>query len=120
MDLEQGDRIRIEKNDEVYEGVVMPSTTRHVVIKMVSGYNAGIDPDGATITLLEKKKIKTGTGAPHRTERKKGLPKVSILSTGGTIASKIDYRTGAVTAQFSADDIVNAIPELTGIANISG
>ncbi len=120
MDLEQGDRIRIEKDDEVYEGVVMPSTTRHVVIKMVSGYNAGIDPDGATITLLEKKKIKTGAGAPHSTKRKKGLPKVSILSTGGTIASKIDYRTGAVTAQFSVDDIVNAIPELTSIANISG
>ncbi|MCD4703171.1 MAG: Glu-tRNA(Gln) amidotransferase subunit GatD [Methanosarcinaceae archaeon] len=120
MDLEQGDRIRIEKNDEVYEGVVMPSTTKHVVIKMVSGYNAGIDPDGATITLLGKNKMKTRAGTTHKTKRKNDLPKVSILSTGGTIASKIDYRTGAVTAQFSADDIVNAIPELTSIANISG
>jgi len=45
---------------------------------------------------------------------------VTILSTGGTIASKVDYRTGAVTAQFSADDIVDAIPELTEIADING
>ncbi|WP_135612805.1 Glu-tRNA(Gln) amidotransferase subunit GatD [Methanococcoides sp. AM1] len=122
MDFELGDRIRIEKDRNVYEGIVMPTTTDHVVIKMVSGYNAGINPEGATITLLEKadpkkasKKEKEGKVKPS-----KKLPKVTILSTGGTIASKVDYRTGAVTAQFSADDIVDAIPEITEIANISG
>ncbi len=48
---------------------------------------------------------------------KEGLPQVSILSTGGTIASKVDYRTGAVTSQFSAGEIISAIPELEEIAN---
>src|SRR5690606_9395508 len=47
----------------------------------------------------------------------KKLPKVAILSTGGTIASKVDYRTGAVTSQFTADDILAAIPELKEIAD---
>ncbi|KGK97822.1 glutamyl-tRNA amidotransferase [Methanococcoides methylutens] len=122
MDFELGDRIRIEKDGNVYEGIVMPTTTDHVVIKMVSGYNAGIDPEGATITLLEKadpnKAVKKEKAAKAKPSKK--LPKVTILSTGGTIASKVDYRTGAVTAQFSADDIVDAIPEITEIANISG
>ena len=44
------------------------------------------------------------------------LPSLSIISTGGTIASRIDYRTGAVTSQFDADDILRAIPGLSGIA----
>ena len=30
-------------------------------------------------------------------EKNPSLPKILLLSTGGTIASKIDYRTGAVT-----------------------
>ena len=42
---------------------------------------------------------------------------MSILSTGGTIASKVDYRTGAVTSQFSAGEIIAAIPELEEMAN---
>ena len=48
------------------------------------------------------------------------LPKVTILSTGGTIASRVDYRTGAVSSQFTPDDIMDSIPELTEIANYNG
>ncbi|ABE51961.1 Glu-tRNA(Gln) amidotransferase subunit GatD [Methanococcoides burtonii] len=121
MDFELGDRIRIEKDGNTYEGIVMPSNTDHIVVKMVSGYNAGVDPEGASITLLEKAGPKNAPKAkPDKAKGQKKLPKVTILSTGGTIASKVDYRTGAVTAQFSADDIVDAIPELTEIADING
>jgi glutamyl-tRNA(Gln) amidotransferase subunit D len=44
-------------------------------------------------------------------------PNLSIVSTGGTIASRIDYRTGSVTSQFDAGEILSAIPELAGVAN---
>ena len=47
----------------------------------------------------------------------KSLPTLAIVSTGGTIASRIDYRTGSVTSQFNASDILTAIPELKEIAN---
>lgn len=57
---------------------------------------------------------------PPPPPRREGLPKVSILSTGGTIASKVDYRTGAVTSQFSAEEIISSIPELLEIANYEG
>ncbi|MFH1182094.1 MAG: Glu-tRNA(Gln) amidotransferase subunit GatD, partial [Candidatus Woesearchaeota archaeon] len=46
------------------------------------------------------------------------LPTISILHTGGTIASKVDYRTGGVTANFSAAEMLQMFPELTKIANI--
>jgi len=125
MNYGQGDRVRIEKDGRVYEGIVMPGITDHIVLKMDSGYNAGFSPEDAKITIIGKKQdaVLSPSGAGERKVQKKGsrkLPKVSILSTGGTIASKIDYRTGAVSAQFSADDILNTIPELKDIADFSG
>ena len=76
----------------------------------------------ACIELLEKKSPaprheKSEEGAGAEVEAEGGLPTVAILSTGGTIASKVDYRTGAVTSQFTAEDILDAIPELRKIAN---
>jgi len=118
MDL--GDRISVERGGTTYEGSVMPSRREgYVVIKLDNGYNIGFDAAKSRISLLQKRqesrKIKSETALPRR----EGLPQVSILSTGGTIASKVDYRTGAVTSQFSAGEIISAIPELEEIANYS-
>jgi len=130
MEFKQGDRVRIEKNGTVYEGKVMPSMEEYITIKMNSGYNAGFSTDKVKITFLESNGENTNGGLNGRKESKtaeeniskpgKKLPKVAILSTGGTIASKIDYRTGAVTSQFTADDILAAIPELREIADFKG
>jgi len=114
------DRVRVESKGTVYEGTLMPSQTDRIVLKLKNGYNIGIKKDGVSIQLLEKKEHTDINKPVHvRHEKKKGLPNISILSTGGTIASKIDYRTGAVTSQFSADDILHAIPELEDIADFN-
>jgi glutamyl-tRNA(Gln) amidotransferase subunit D len=83
------------------------------VVKLDSGYNIGVDPVSCTFS-----------GHPAETPAKKpdvpqknDLPALSIVSTGGTIASRIDYRTGSVTSQFDAADILTAIPELAKVAN---
>jgi glutamyl-tRNA(Gln) amidotransferase subunit D len=109
----------VETNGLKYEGTLMPSQTDRIVLKLKNGYNIGIKKESATLTLLDKKEGKIShTGSGYAQKMKKGnLPRISILSTGGTIASKIDYRTGAVTSQFSADDVLAAIPELEEIAN---
>jgi glutamyl-tRNA(Gln) amidotransferase subunit D len=118
MQAEEYDKVRVESKGVSYEGVMMPSQTESIVLKLKNGYNIGLERESASITLLEKKEEKKPHSEPVRAAKKKGkLPNVSILSTGGTIASKIDYRTGAVTSQFSADDILRAIPELEEIAN---
>ena len=117
--LELGDGIAVTKDGIRREGVLMPSVSGRVVIKMDSGYNAGFDPERATVELVAKGKA-LKIPPPPPPPRREGLPKVSILSTGGTIASKVDYRTGAVTSQFSAEEIISSIPELLEIANYEG
>jgi len=116
MDL--GDRVCIERNGSSYEGVLMPSRRKdHVVIKLDNGYNIGLYLPKSKLTLVEKGQELKPLDWDKPLRRKAGLPQVSILSTGGTIASKVDYRTGAVTSQFSAGEIIAAIPELEEIAN---
>ncbi len=116
MDL--GDRISIERDGTSYEGVLMPSRREgYVVIKLDNGYNIGLHAERSRITLLNKRPESQKTKAERPMPCRDDLPEVSILSTGGTIASKVDYRTGAVTSQFSAGEIISAIPELEEIAN---
>jgi glutamyl-tRNA(Gln) amidotransferase subunit D len=83
------------------------------VVKLDSGYNIGVP--GRACRFVERPAPVT----PPQLEpvQDKSLPALSIVSTGGTIASRIDYRTGSVTSQFNASDILIAIPELAAIAN---
>ncbi|GAB7017022.1 Glu-tRNA(Gln) amidotransferase subunit GatD [Methanogenium cariaci] len=82
------------------------------VIKLNSGYNIGVDP--ACLTVVAAPEMTETVGMTI--EQNPSLPQLSIISTGGTIASRVDYRTGAVTSQFTADDIMRAIPGLADIA----
>lgn len=123
--IKVGDRIKLIKNKKSFEGILMPrielGNKNSLIIKLDNGYNLGIEFwKGVKIM-----KIKTGhkIGKKEVKEVKKiifdkKLPMVSIIGTGGTIASKIDYRTGGVYASFSAKDIVTQIPDLKEIANI--
>lgn len=126
----------------IYEGILMPTatTSRNIVIKLDSGYNIGICPENVEIEVIGQgqdqdhdpsrdragvvKAVKgEGEIKDEKEEESKEhlqLPLLSILSTGGTIASKVDYRTGAVSPQFSTDDILETIPELSKIAKIRG
>jgi glutamyl-tRNA(Gln) amidotransferase subunit D len=116
MDL--GDRVSVERNGIAYEGVLMPSRrVGHVVLKLNNGYNIGLRARESDLVLVEKGQDLKPLQKDKPLQEKAGLPQVSILSTGGTIASKVDYRTGAVTSQFSAGEIISAIPELEEIAN---
>jgi glutamyl-tRNA(Gln) amidotransferase subunit D len=119
MQAEIYDQVHVETNDGKYEGTLMPSQTDRIVLKLKNGYNIGLKKKSAILTLLEKKEEKKPQNEDFHPEKKgkTKLPNISLLSTGGTIASKIDYRTGAVTSQFSADDILAAIPELEEIAH---
>ncbi len=83
------------------------------VVKLDSGYNFGVSPDSCIFIGHPAEPLPKKTEVPQKND----LPALSIVSTGGTIASRIDYRTGSVTSQFDAGDILVAIPELAKIAN---
>jgi glutamyl-tRNA(Gln) amidotransferase subunit D len=117
-----GDVIRVTTGEKSYEGILIPRSetgdNTHVVVKLKSGYNIGIHitPD----TKIEKagKGAKPSFAAPALPEQKPDLPRVVILSTGGTIASRVDYRTGAVRSALSASDLYGVVPELSDIARV--
>lgn len=116
-----GDSVKI-LSDITYSGIIMPryehSDDKHIVVKLKSGYNIGIE-----IVKIEKiEKIQSAEKTIEQDEKVEpveGLPKILLLSTGGTIASKIDYRTGAVTPILTAEELNSSVPELGKIANIT-
>ncbi|MEZ3162569.1 Glu-tRNA(Gln) amidotransferase subunit GatD [Halorubrum sp. RMP-47] len=126
--MQPGDRVRVKRGGVTNEGVLLPSTTReHLVVKLDGGYNVGIDREAADAEVLESAvrevdpAAETDDGdATSEITFDDELPTVSLISTGGTIASTVDYRTGAVTAQFDAEDVLRAVPELAGRANYRG
>ncbi|MFC7234249.1 Glu-tRNA(Gln) amidotransferase subunit GatD [Halosegnis marinus] len=123
--MNAGDRVRVARGGVTHEGVLMPSTTEtHLVVKLDGGYNVGVARAEADAEVLETDAYAVGDGTDEEDGSEVAfdddLPTVSLISTGGTIASTVDYRTGAVTAQFDAEDVLRAVPDLAGRANYRG
>ncbi|MHA2423404.1 MAG: Glu-tRNA(Gln) amidotransferase subunit GatD [Candidatus Thorarchaeota archaeon] len=121
--IKVGDTISIKKNGEEYVGVLMPrsqvgSDQFHIIIKIESGYNIGIKLNKDSVIRRIKGSKKKKTTPPEEKPDTKNLPTASILSTGGTIASKVDYQTGAVNPALSAQDLYDTVPELRNYANV--
>lgn len=119
-----GDSVKIIKKDISYEGMLLDraedADDKHVVLKLNNGYNVGLDINDAHIELIakgEKPKIQLDHLDVEKDPKKQDI---SIISTGGTVASIIDYKTGAVHPAFTADDLLRANPELLEYANIKG
>src|SRR5881275_447053 len=120
---EIGSIIRITtKSGEVFEGTLFPRSEyadpNHIVLKLKNGYNVGIH-----FQRTEKIEVVGGGQKPHFSRpspppKQPGLPKVAIISMGGTIASRVDYRTGAVQPALTAADLASVVPELASIAEV--
>ncbi|PSQ44549.1 Glu-tRNA(Gln) amidotransferase GatDE subunit D [Halobacteriales archaeon SW_7_68_16] len=121
--MNAGDKVHVS-TDREFEGIVMPSSTgERLVLKLDGGYNVGIDRADATVDVIERDVYDVADRDPDgesAIEFDADLPTIALISTGGTIASTVDYRTGAVTARFDAEDVLRAVPELAGRANYRG
>jgi glutamyl-tRNA(Gln) amidotransferase subunit D len=123
--MNPGDRVRVTRAGTTNEGVLLPSSTaEHLVVKLDGGYNVGISREESDVEILERgvydiESAQDGDSVSE-IEFDEDLPTISLISTGGTIASTVDYRTGAVTAQFDAEDVLRAVPDLAGRANYRG
>jgi glutamyl-tRNA(Gln) amidotransferase subunit D len=122
VDCNVGDIIRVTSKGKTYEGILIPRSElgsgTAIIVKMKSGYNIGIE----AIANVKVEKIGKGTkptfATPPLPKQNPALPHVVIMSTGGTIASRVDYRTGAVRAAMSASDLYGVVPELSDIAKV--
>ncbi len=105
-----------------FVGLLLPrsetSDDLHLVLKLGIGYNIGVRHD----TILELEKI--GYREAHYQIPEQEFPtdpdhpNVKLLGTGGTIASRLDYRTGAVIPAFSPGELYGSVPELADICNL--
>jgi len=117
-----GDIVKVTCKGKVYEGILIPRSELGegtiVIVKMKSGYNVGIKVTSGTTIEKIGKGSKPTFASPPIPEQNPTLPYVVIMSTGGTIASRVDYRTGAVRSAISASDLYGVVPELADIARV--
>ncbi|MCK4460851.1 MAG: Glu-tRNA(Gln) amidotransferase subunit GatD [candidate division Zixibacteria bacterium] len=106
-----------------FKGIVLPRSEndddRHIVLKLATGYNVGIDI--GTINEMSEYGYKE---AHYKIPEKEfptspDKPNIKLFGTGGTIASRLDYRTGAVIPAFSPGELYGAVPELADICNLT-
>ncbi len=105
-----------------YTGIILPRSETedplHIVLKLRSGYNIGILASSVTAVEIQGRKE-----AHYKIPEKEfpydpKKPRVKLFGTGGTIASRLDYRTGAVIPAFSPGELYGSVPELADICNL--
>jgi len=118
--IKEGDIAEVASGKETFTGTVLPEREAEILfLKLNSGYNIGIE----TSKISSIKKLAKGTMVSKaktiQVKQNPELPKISILHTGGTIASRVDYRTGAVYSAFTPEDLLTMFPELSETGNFS-
>jgi glutamyl-tRNA(Gln) amidotransferase subunit D len=104
-------RAKIRSKGAEHEGLILPSSNdKTIVLKLDSGYNIGISRKGAEIEVLEELDLSSKTKEP-----KQERGEIAILSMGGTVCSKVEYKTGAVFPTTNPEDLMRNLPELEKI-----
>lgn len=114
-----GDLVQVVVRGHTHEGLLMPHTDFSdpacVVIKLDSGYNAGVRLAGGSIKLVESRDARGyADTSPVDASAKPEQGFVALIGTGGTIASYVDYETGAVHPALTTRDLATAVPEVMG------
>jgi glutamyl-tRNA(Gln) amidotransferase subunit D len=122
LQLPIGTPVRLTVNGRSWEGWTLPpdplSSPRVVKLKVGSGYNVGVHvPEDARIQVKSGPPFGEGRSPPQRTDAPpvsspKDGPPVLLLTTGGTIASRVDYQTGGVRPVQSPEDLADIYPGL--------
>jgi len=126
----EGERVRVVKGKNVFEGILLPrpeasgASSDALIIKLDSGYNVGVKLEpGVTVEKLGARRkpealasVKLSSVKATRDAR---LPSVSIIATGGTISSKVDYETGGVSMLMTPEEILANVPELARVASVT-
>jgi glutamyl-tRNA(Gln) amidotransferase subunit D len=120
--VEVWQEVKVFSQKGEFQGIILPrnetADDKHIVIKLENGYNVGIRADTiSSIQVVGRKEARYKI--PEREfPVDQNRPKVTLFGTGGTIASRLDYRTGAVIPAFTPSELYGAVPELADICNL--
>ncbi len=105
-----------------FSGIILPRSETadadHIVLKMITGYNVGLRYDSVTGIEVGGSKEANYKIPEQEFPHDPGKPRVKLFGTGGTIASRLDYRTGAVIPAFSPGELYGSVPELADVCNL--
>ena len=118
--MKPGEYLEIQtKEGDIFNGLVMPSSNKSTIcLKLNSGYNLNLDNKKISKMKNLEKEIKIEKETNAKQIINPNLKTITILHTGGTLASKVSYATGAVTPSFKPEELLEMFPELKEIANI--
>ncbi len=123
LGIKVGDTVSVSSASDSQEGILMPRTDAGgsdiIVIKRKDGYNVGIKyGKGTKIERISASPSHHFSFPKAEQTVNKSLNNISLLYTGGTIGSKIDYVSGGVHMLIKPEELLHEVPELNGIANI--
>ncbi len=114
--MEPGDEVEFYWRGARKKGVFIKEEGKYLIFKLENGYNVGFPKDEIeNIKIISKRHV----GKPkfhYKPEFREDLPLVGLAATGGTISARVDYITGAVTSEFTVEDLVNTFPEMREVA----
>ncbi len=114
-----GDLVEVKLLKKSYRGRLLQSPKNEkniVLIKLNSGYNIGLNKKKIRfIELIEKGKSER---PDLEIKRHKSKPNVAMIITGGTIASRLDAKTGGVDPLTEPEDLFRYYPEVFEIVNV--
>jgi glutamyl-tRNA(Gln) amidotransferase subunit D len=117
--LKESDFVQLQAGESTLEGYIIPSREENILmLKLKNGYNAGIEISKIKSIKKIGESKSVAKAATVTITKNPALPTISILHTGGTIASRVNYQTGGVYASFKVEDFITMFPEITKIANI--
>lgn len=114
-----GDYVEVHLGKKEYRGVFLevPDLDKGIIlVKLDSGYNIGINKkDIINLRVLKKSKEKA-----EETEirKSKDKPNIAMIITGGTIASRYDFKTGGVHPLTKPGELFRFYPELFEKVNV--
>lgn len=118
--LSIGDKIRAETKDKKFRGILMPNPDEDgLVIKLENGYNRFVPFNKIQKIIRKKKGEDVGKIPSVKKKKDKKLPNVVIVSTGGTIGTHVDYKTGGVFMCRTPEQILSTVPEISDVINIT-
>jgi glutamyl-tRNA(Gln) amidotransferase subunit D len=118
LNFEPGDEVRLRLAKGELDGVVLETSESGIwLLKLKTGYNIGI-PKENVLAGRALKKFKPSEKKGKLPEKKKGKKTIGLIVTGGTIASKLDSRTGGVAPLTEVSEFSRFYPELFEMVNV--
>src|SRR3989344_4728073 len=118
-ELNIGQRVQLHTKKGDFECTILESPSSEIIlVKLDSGYNIGIREEDILDVKILKDKVEKEIKRKQIHPKKKDLPNIAMVVTGGTISSRLDYKTGGVKWLTETDELLKFYPEILEIANI--